>query len=256
MSKKNNAPKWGMKESLMLKCFILAMIAGAVGFCLALWEKKPFHTVSAKVLQQIADQTITDYSVFIYGGGIVIVIGCILLTFAILNLMVVIHNFQIENKLIMSLFENVEIDYHPALRSALLFFLYLTTQESFQYLGMKQVLAFCSENESVQAWVILFYLFLKIILYIMAVVMISEYAYHRVMARMDTKGINSVGKVFGVLLAVGIVANTFNNFWYLLFCAAVVALWELFHKFLKKKMTDDMSLEEITKALEELDIKL
>lgn len=254
MSEKRKLPKWNMKATMVLKCGILAFLTGILGFGLALWEKKPFGTVSPKVAQQIADQSLTDYSVSFYGGGILIVLGCLLLTFAVLNLLVVIHNYEIEKFYVMCLMENLEQDYHPALRSVLLFFLYLTTQESFQYLGMHQALAFCAGNESVQAWVILFYLFLKIVLYIMAVVLVSEYAYHRVMTKMDTKGVNSVGKVFGILLVVGIVANTFNNFWYLLFCVAVVALWELFHKFLHRKMSEGIDLEKLTEALEKLEL--
>lgn len=252
MDKENKFPIGRMKNLLMLKCGLLAVLAGGVGFALALWEKKPLGTVSPEVLKQIATQSITDYSVSFYGGGILISVGCLLLTFAVLNLMVVIHNYQIKNKLIMSLLESIEMDYHPVLRAILLFFLYQTTLESFQYLGMRQALAFFSENESAQAWVILFYLLLKIVLYIMAVALVSEYAYHRIMNKQNCKGVNSLGKVFGVLLLVGIVANTFNNFWYLLFCAAAVALWEVFNRFLHKRT--EIDIDEVTKLVENLDL--
>lgn len=195
------------KKQEMIKNGVVSMLLGVLGFYLAFFEKKPFEVVLTSTLSNGKYNTV--YAPF-YWGSVVVVAGCLMLVFALGNLITLLLNMREYENVKLYLFVMVEQNYHKVLIAFLLFLLYMTTTEIFEELA--RIWTFLAHRE----WpVTKIYMCIRVIIVLFGIVMATEAIHTLLVREYDSKWLNPLAVLFGLICLIGMVATTYTNLWYL-----------------------------------------
>ncbi|MBQ2803214.1 MAG: hypothetical protein IJF07_04865 [Lachnospiraceae bacterium] len=191
----------------MKKNAIVGAVLGVLGFYLALFEKKPFPVV---LNSSFVNGEYNTVSASFYWGSIVVVAGCLMLVFALANLMTLFLNLRDRERPKLHLFVMVEQDYHKMMVPFLVFLLYMTTTESFE--GVARIWTSLLHRE----WPVTeMYMGIRVCILILGIASATECIHSMLIRGYSSKWLAVLAVLFGIAGLIGLVATTYTNLWYL-----------------------------------------